>query len=190
MTTNTLPDVDKYAKMRSKAVDYFMRGLTKKAALLRAGYSESVASTDAKSVFDRDDVQEEIARRQVNLAKKANVDANWIVERLMSIADANLGDLIVIDDEGRASVDMALLTPDMRRALGEFTVDEYTKGRGPNAVPVTKMKIKTVDKLRALEMLGKHLNLFTDTIKIEGDADLINRLYAGRERVGAEEDGE
>ena len=42
---NTLPDVDKYAKMRSKAVDYFMRGLTKKAALLRAGYSESVAST-------------------------------------------------------------------------------------------------------------------------------------------------
>jgi phage terminase small subunit len=82
---------------------------------------------------------------------------------------------------------MALLTPDMRRALGEFTVDEYKKGRGENAVPVTKMKIKMADKLRALEMLGKHLGIFTDVVRVDGDADLIERLLAGRRRVGEEE---
>ena len=167
---------DKYGKMRIKAIDYFMRGMTKADALIKAGYSESVAKTDAKSVFGREDVKEEIARRQVNLAKKANVDANWIVERLASIANADLGDLLVFDEAGRASIDMSLMGKDMRRALnGEFSGDGNPKN--------LKLGVKMSDKLRALEMLGRYLNLFDDKLQVEGEVNLVQRLHAGRARA-------
>ncbi|KKK79612.1 hypothetical protein LCGC14_2831760 [marine sediment metagenome] len=160
-----------------RAVDYVMRGMTKKNALLKAGYSDSVASTDAVSVFGRDDVKAEIERRRKRIAMKANVDAAWIVKRLMDIANADIADLLIVDDIGNTRLDMALMTPQLRRALeGEFSLSE----EGTSSV---RMRVKTTDKLRALEMLGKYLDMFTDTVKVEGEISLIERLHAGRSRV-------
>ena len=168
---------DQYAQMRLKAIDWFMRGYSKAESMRKAGYSESVAKTDTSSVFGRDDVKEEIARRQDRAAQKAQVDANWIIGRLTAIAGADIGDLIEVDSEGIPTINFNKLTPDIRAAIGEV-------GSGGG-----KIKVKTADKLRALELLGKYLGLFTDRIKIEGDQDLIERLYAGRKRVGESEDG-
>lgn len=180
----------KWELMRLKAIDWFMRGYSKEDALLKAGYSEVVAKSDAGSVFNRPEVKAEIERRQQRAMEKSQVDANWIIARLKEIAEANLGDLLVIEDDGSARFDMNKMTPSLRAALGEFTVDSYNEGRGENKKVVKKMRVKLADKLRALEMLGKHLGLFADRIKLEGDADLIERLYAGRKRVGAPQEEE
>ena len=168
---------DTYAKMRMKAIDFYMRGMTKKLALKKAGYSDSVASTDAVSVFGREDVIAEIERRRKRIAAKSDVDAVWIVKRLRDIANADITDLLIVDDVGGTRLDMALMTPQLRRALeGEFSLGE----EGTNSV---RMRVKTTDKLRALEMLGKYLDMFTDKVKVEGEISLIERLHAGRSRV-------
>ncbi|MCL1598416.1 MAG: terminase small subunit [Actinomycetia bacterium] len=44
-------------------------------------------------------------------------------------------------------------------------------------------EVKVVDKLRALEMLGKHLRLFADVVEHRGVDDLMKRLVEGRERT-------
>lgn len=168
---------DTYHRMRMKAVDYYMRGMTKKNALLKAGYSDSVASTDAVSVFGRDDIKAEIERRRKRIASKSDVDAAWIVKRLMDIANADIVDLLIVDDIGNTRLDMSLMTPQLRRALeGEFSLSEEGTGN-------VRMRVKTTDKLRAIEMLGKYLDMFTDTVKVEGEISLIERLHAGRSRV-------
>jgi phage terminase small subunit len=167
---------DQYAQMRLKAIDWFMRGYSKAESMRKAGYSESVCKTDTSSVFGRDDVKEEIARRQDKAAQKAQVDANWIIGRLTAIAGADVGDLIDIDASGVPTINFNRLTPEIRSAIGEVGTRNG------------ELKVKTADKLRALELLGKYLGLFQDRIKIEGDQDLIDRLYAGRKRVGEAED--
>jgi len=176
--------------MRGKAIDFYMRGMTKKDALLKAGYSESVASTDAKSVFDREDVREEIARRQKNLAKKANVDADWIVRQLKAIAEAEVSDLLEIDAEGVVTQDFRNLTPELRKAISGFSIKSYKKGRGQYAIPVTEIKITSSDKLRAIDMLARHLDFYNDSVKIEGEVSLVDRIYEGRSRASRDSSSE
>lgn len=178
-----------WPQKRAIAINLYMKGMSKRDALIEAGYSLSVAKTDAASVFDRDDVKKEIQRRQRSMATRAGVDAEWIISRLKSIANANLGDLIEIDKEGKPYYDLKNLSPDHKRALGELVMDEIKEGRGSGARTVRRVRVKMVDKLRALEMLGKHLNLFedkSDALKVE--VSLIDRLQAGRERIAKDEE--
>lgn len=170
------------------AVNHFLMGKTKKDAMLIAGYSESYASKQADHVFNRDDVLKEIDRRHKKLAKKSEVTSEWIIERLKNIADANIGDIIEIQEDGTARYDLRLLTPELSAAMGEMSVDVYTEGRGPNAKKVKRMKIKQLDKLRALEMLARHLGLFSETLHVKGELTLVERLQRGRSRAGRDED--
>lgn len=177
------------------AVNKYLQGYSKKDAMVAAGYEESYGAKKPMAVFDRDDVKAEIKKRQDAYAKRADVTAEWIIERLKYIADANIGDIIEIQDDGTAKYNLKLLTPEMAVALGEMSIDTYTEGRGPGARKVKRMKIKQLDKLRALEMLSRHVGLFNDTLHISGELSLRDRLNAGRRRSaeaseGKEEDGE
>ena len=43
---------------------------------------------------------------------------------------------------------------------------------------------ETRDRIRALELCGKHLKLFTDRVQLEGLEGLAEKIAAGRKRVG------
>lgn len=172
-----------------KAINAYRRGRTKKQALLDAGYSESVANTDAHSVFNKPQVRAEIEARQKLAERRSKVDEMWIIQRLAQIADANVGELLVIDGNGTPNIDWDKLSPEMKYAMSGFKVRKYMKGRGKNAKPVTEITPQMADKLRALEMLARYLGMFQDKLKIEGEADLIEALHAGRARVAGNVEG-
>lgn len=166
-----------------KAISFYLEGWSKRDSLLKAGYSKTTAYTDPDSVFGREDVKAEIKRRREAMEKENELNEAWITSRLMKIADANLGDLIEFDDDGKLFINYEKMSPEMRVAIGGMEIDEYKKGRGPNAVPVTKIRIKMADKLRALEMLMKVLGIDRQKVEVGLEQDLINRLLAGRARV-------
>lgn len=57
----------------------------------------------------------------------------------------------------------------------EITQDRVLKElAGIGFAPITKGKIKAADKTKALELLGRHLGMFTDKLQIEGDIKTIN----------------
>lgn len=175
-----------YKHMR--VINNYMRGMSKKDSLLEAGYSESVALTDAESVFTRPDVRKELQRRMDKMAKRNELDENWIVQRLMAIADANVGDLIVFDAAGDAKIDYTALTPELKYALGLIEVNEYKKGRGKDALPIQQFKMKFADKLRAIEMLMKILGLDRTKVEVSGEQAMIDRLLEGRARIARGDD--
>lgn len=175
-----------YRHMR--VVNNYMQGMSKKDSLLAAGYSESVANTDAESVFGRPDVEKEIQKRFDRMAKRNELTEDWVVNRLMTIADANVGDLLVVSEDGNVRVDYERITPELRYALGLIESNEYKKGRGPNAVPVHQIKVKFADKLRALEMLMKVLGLDRTKVEVTGEEALMNKLLEGRARVSRGDD--
>lgn len=57
----------------------------------------------------------------------------------------------------------------------EITQDKVLKElAGIGFAPITKGKIRAADKTKALELLGRHLGIFTDKLQIEGDIKTIN----------------
>ena len=163
-----------------QCIVHFLNGMTKKEAIVKAGFSKWL---NANTIFDRDDVKTEIARRQKQMSTKSGVTAEWIIERLKSIADADLSQLLEVNEEGEAKLDMRKLTPDLRRALGSFKSDGYGS-------KVFKMDVKLTDKLKALEMLGRHLSLFNDKIEVNAEQTLVEALQAGRARASGEKEEE
>lgn len=78
-----------------------------------------------------------------------------------------------------------LSKPDIQRKIQELQQEraertEITQDRvlkelaGIGFAPITKGKIKAADKTKALELLGRHLGMFTDKLQIEGDIKTIN----------------
>lgn len=45
--------------------------------------------------------------------------------------------------------------------------------------------VSHANKLRALEMLAKHLGMLTDRLQVNVEEDIVRRIQAGRERVAA-----
>lgn len=169
-----------------KVVDGYMRGLTKKAAMLEAGYSDSTATTRPSDVFGREDVKNEIQRRGNLSAVRSDIDLDWIVSRLKDIADANIGDALNIYSDGSARIDLNKLTPELKRAMSKFSSDVYTEGRGPNSQDITKMKVDFGDKIKALDMLARILGLSKEkqNIEISVEEDAVAALMRGRSRSG------
>lgn len=170
----------------SKVVDGFVAGLSKKEAMLKAGYSKSTATTRPNDVFGREDVNNEIQRRLALAAHRSDMSLDWVVERLKDIADANIGDMIDVYSDGTAKLNLLKMTPALRRAISKFTVDSYTEGRGANSQKVKRVQINVSDKLKALELLVRHLGLSKEkqSLEISGEVSMVEALQRGRSRAG------
>ena len=176
----------KLSAKRRKVVDAFMKCGNKKQALLEAGYSMSMATTSANSVFNAPAVDAEIRRRQSLAAHRADISLDWIVQRLKQIADANLGECLDIYSDGSASINFNKLTPSLKKALNKFSVEEHKTGRGKGSGVIVKSTVGLSDQLKALELLVRHLGLSKEKLAVEhsGKVSLVEQLQQGRSRAG------
>lgn len=115
------------------------------------------------------------------MSTKSGVTADWIIERLKLIAGADLYDMLEIDESGTGHPDLRKITPALKAALSGFKTDQFGD--------VTKIEVKLSDKLRALEMLARHLGMFNDKLELAGELSLEERLVAGRNRTGGINNG-
>lgn len=170
------------------AVNNYMKGMSKKDSLFHAGYTNSYSKTRAAAVFGRDDVKQEVARLQEAASKKSKVTTDWVVDRLRAIADSNLGDILEWDEAGVPKLDYSRMSDDMKYALGSVKLRNYKMGRGDDATPMTEMTVELQSKLKALELLARHLGLFDDKLTINMEDDMIEKLRQGRNRAGKSDD--
>lgn len=89
----------------------------------------------------------------------AQINAAWVLHRAALLADFNIRKFIRVDPNGNAVYDFKNATDDDWYCIAEYTVDEIAKGSGEDAFFVDRVKLKTVDKLRALELVGKHVDV-------------------------------
>lgn len=160
---------------------YFELGFNKVAAARACGYKQ--AERQISELFRHPEVVRLIEAEKAKNRKKYELNEEWVISRLMKIADASLGDtLIAMGPEA----DLLKLTPEERYALAEFKSEIYVDGKGDNARDVKRVSVKLNDKLGALRDLGRRLGLFQDNVKLGASEDLIAALNAGRARLGEE----
>jgi phage terminase small subunit len=144
------------------------------AAAKRAGYSAKTAKAIGAENLAKPAIAAAIAEAQTKRLERNDVTAERVIAQLAAIAFADPRKLFTPD--GRLKP-LDEIDADTRAAL----VIEVTEGTDADGNPTFSRKVKFAEKLRALEMLGKHLGLFRDRLEIAGSAEnpiqiLIQRI--------------
>lgn len=109
-------------------------------AAIRAGYSERTASRIGPQLLGKTCVREAIEKAQAKRARRVEVTQDYVLSNLVEVVERTMQRAPVLDRKGEQ------VTDEEGRAVWTFDA------KGAN---------------RALELLGKHLGIFTDKVKAE-----------------------
>ncbi len=136
-------------------------------AAIAAGYSKKTAKSKANQLLTKVDLREQIQKALKKRNEKVELSAEWVVKELMAVAGTDLRR--AYDKQGNL-LPVHEMPDDVAKAIAGIEVDDlFEKYRGPNSKRIgTTTKIKRYDKTRALELLGRHLKMFTDKTEVTG----------------------
>jgi len=133
-------------------------------AAIRAGYSAKGAKQIASENMQRPHVAARIAELKARRADRVGVDAAWVLRRLIEIDEMDVSD--IMDPDGNI-LTVSEWPPAWRRTISALDVTELMAGAGDERkVSCLLKKIKWPDKLKNLELLGRHVTVgaFKETI--------------------------
>ena len=163
----------KLTPKQKRFVAEYLVDLNATQAAIRAGYSEKRASEIGYQLLQKTTVQAETREAMADREERTGVTQDWVVQELYKIAHADRGGIAKVVGGGRAVelTDTDELDAEQRAAL--VGVEETKFG----------IKVTTCDKLKALELLGRHLGMFTDKVEQTGETTLRLELGAGLEEM-------
>lgn len=156
-------------KLKAKQLAFcqeYLIDLNATQAAIRAGYSERTARQAGAENLSKPVIQSEVKRLMEERAARNEIDADTVLGELLRIARADIGQAFNPDGSLKSMADMP---EEIRRAISGVDVFEEFEGRGEDREQIgfTK-KVRFWDKVKALEMLGRHLRLFIDKVEHSG----------------------
>ena len=163
----------------------YVKDLNGTRAAIAAGYAKTTARATASRLLTKSNIQGLVASLTKKHADKLDLSAEKVLSELSSVGFSNMLDYIKTTEEGDAYVDLSNLTREQAAAIQQITVDEFVDGRGKNVREVKRTRLKLADKNRSLELLGKHLKLFTERVEVSALEGLPERLDEAMKRKNA-----
>ena len=170
------------------AITYIMSGqYTQIKALMKAGYTENTARHNAKQVLSRKPVADELARRRRVALEKNELTEEWIIKRLMILADSGIvmAKFKKVLPNGNLDWDFEGATQAELAVINELTVVTHADAEGNT---MTKFKVGHADPKGALDSLARTKGMFQEKVKFEGELSLVDRIIRGRERARIEDE--
>lgn len=152
-------------KKQKRFVEEYLIDLNATQAAIRAGYSPDTAKSIGSENLTKPDIQARIAKAMAERSKRTGVNADRVVTELAKIAFVNASDVI--------DADTATLKPDVAPEDTAAIQSVKVKTFGEDGL---EREIKMADKLKALELLGKHLGMFKDKVELSGINEEKNKL--------------
>lgn len=138
-------------------------------AAIRAGYSERSAYSQAHELLKKPEIKEAIKELEEAASERTAITKDMVLKELARVAFVDPRKLF--DEEGRPK-DIRFLDADTAAALSSVDIyEEFDYNGDEKELSGYTKKYKWSDKLRALEMLGKHLGMFTDKVHVEGTVE-------------------
>lgn len=132
----------------------------------RAKYSKKTANEQGSRLLANVKVQARIQELMDERSKRTEITSDIVLKELLLIAKTDLSE--AFDEQGSLK-DIHDIPENIRRAIAG--VEVYVETIQGIEIGRTK-KLKLWDKNRALEMLGRHLKLFTDKVEHSGSIGL------------------
>jgi phage terminase small subunit len=133
------------------------KGVTADAAYIEAGYKPHKSNPHRLSGNER--IKDRVAELVNQSAERTGVTLDRVLNEYASIAFSGMSKFIRVSPDGDPIIDLSKSTPADLDLLAEATVEDFTEGRGEDARDVRRIKIKMLDRMKALEALGKHLGM-------------------------------
>ena len=153
-------------------------------AAIRAGYSEKTAAAQAARLLTNVNIQTYIQQRKQDRVERTEITQDMVIQELALIAFSNAADYAAVV-ERQAMIEGVLLfdddgNPVMYRTVEPVLTAELTENQKRALAVIKKgrdgFEVKPYDKVRALELLGKHLGMFTEKVEMSGQ---VNNPFAG-----------
>lgn len=158
----------------------FLIDLNGTQAAIRAGYSAKTANRIATEILSKPDIKRRIEELKQQRQEVIGVDASYVLQRLIDIDQMDARD--ILNDDG--SVKPIYDWPDVwRQSISGVDLMEISNSEN---VAATLKKIKWPDKIKNLELLGRHVSVaaFKDRVELSGNVGLAERMKKARERSG------
>jgi len=143
-------------------------------AAIRAGYSEKAAKQIATENLSKPVLHEYIARLKQERVNKVQVDAAYVLNRLVEIDQMDFLDILNDDHSIKPPSEWPKV---WRTYLSAIDMAEIWEGSGDERQMTGMLKkIKWPDKVKNLELLGKHVDVMAFKEKVEVDATVVQSV--------------
>ena len=127
-------------------------------AAIRAGYSPASAGSIGYELLKKPDIRARIDKGIAEQERRTGINADRVLRELGRIALVSAPDLVNMDDaslkEGASADDLAAIASVKVKTIPGPMGDGFER------------EIRLADKLKALELIGKHLGMFTDKVEL------------------------
>lgn len=141
-------------------------------AATRAGYSEATANEQGARLLANVSISAAINAELEKRAERTQINADYVLNRLVEIDNMDVLDII---DDAMNLKPVHQWPKVWRQYLSGFDVAEMFEGRGEDREMTGILKkIKWPDKVKNLELLGKHVGVqaFKDRVEHSGEMSL------------------
>lgn len=166
-------------------VNEYLIDLNATQAAIRAGYSEKTANEQGARLLANVSISEFISKAMEERSKRTGITADQVLNELAMIAFANGTDFAQVVEEPIIVNGRYVKDPD----TGQLRKQEVVRIVPTDELPEDKkraiagikegrygVEVSTCDKVKALELLGRHLGMFKDKVEVSGLTDAKAKL--------------
>ncbi len=132
-------------------------------AAIRAGYSEASAAAIGHENLTKPEISARVAELKAERMEATKVDAQWVLRRLVNEAEADVADLY---DDVTGALKPPHEWPEIWRKGLVAGIEVDAIGKGDDAIGTTT-KIKLSDRIKRIELIGKHIDIMAFATRIE-----------------------
>jgi len=143
----------KLTEQQQRFCEEYIIDLNGTQSAIRAGYSKKTANEQASRLLTNVNVQRYIQELKAKRSERSAITADMVIAEIAKVAMLNVEDFY--DDIGLKP--LSELDDAAKAAISSYQVKRIKTGKDKfEDVPI----VKTHDKMKALELLGKHLGVF------------------------------
>ena len=149
---------------QNRFVEEYLYDLNGTQAAIRAGYSPNSAESQANRLLRNAKVSAAVSKAKAAQSRRTGINNDRVIRELAKIAFANAGDIINMETAcvwGNAAADD-------KAAIASVKVKSSVS---PTSQTVER-EVKLHDKIKALDLLGKHLGLYENAEQNPDTEDL------------------
>lgn len=160
-------------------------------AAINAGFSPNTAAVKASVMMRDERIQKRIAELMEERNKRLRVSADYVLLRLVEIDQMDVID--ILDDEGGLKP-ISQWPKVWRTSISAVDINRIRMAMKDDEEDIesTLQKIKWPDKVKNLELIGKHVdvNAFKERLEVSGTVTIADRMAKARRRVNEQAGGE